>query len=96
MQVRIPTPTVGEIITDEFMKPLNMSIEVLAKGIELSEYETHELLSGRLYVTPELSGKLSQFFGMSEFFFYRLQKNLDMRNVAFSHEEIRERELALV
>ena len=95
MQVRIPTPTVGEIIADEFMKPLNMSIEVLAKDIELSEYETHELLSGRLSVAPELSVKLSQFFGMSEFFFYRLQKNLDMRNVAFGHEEIRERELAL-
>ena len=76
MQVRIPTPIVGEIITEEFMKPLNMSIDVLAKGIELSEYETHDLLSGRLSVPPELSGKLSQFFDMSEFSSYRHKRTV--------------------
>lgn len=95
MSERIPTPTVGEIITEEFMKPLNMSVEILAEGIELSEYETVELLSGRLLITPKLSQKLSKFFGMSELFFYRLQKNIDIRNARLGNEGIRERELAL-
>ena len=94
MSERIPTPTVGEIIAEEFMKPLNMSVEVLAEGIELSEYETLELLEGCLSITPELSQKLSKFFGLSDMFFYRLQKNIDMRNARLGHEE-RTRELAL-
>ena len=86
--MRIPTPTVGEIITEEFMKPLNMSVEVLASGIGLSEYETLELLDGRLSVTQELSQQLSKFFGMSEMFFYRLQQKLDYRKATLGHEEM--------
>ena len=95
MNERIPTPTVGEILIEEFMKPLNMSIEVLASGIGLSEYETLELLSGRLSVTPEISQRLSKYLGMSEMFFYGLQQKINMRNARFGHEERTAHELAL-
>ena len=86
----ISTPTVGEIIVEEFMKPLNMSVDTLAKGIGLSENRTIELLDGDIQITPELSKRLSAFFGMSELFFYRLQQDIDRRNAVFA-----ERELAL-
>lgn len=86
----ISTPTVGEIIVEEFMKPLNMSVDTLAEGIGLSENRIIELLDGDIQITPELSKRLSAFFGMSELFFYRLQKDIDRRNTVFA-----ERELAL-
>ena len=60
----IPTPSVGEILTEEFMKPLNMSIEILSSGIGLSEYKTLELLLGHLSVTPEISQRLSKYLGI--------------------------------
>lgn len=90
MNEYIPTPTIGEIITEEFLNPLNISRATLAKGIGLSEQHTVELFEGNLQVTPELSKRLSAFFGMSELFFYRLQQDIDVRNA-----HVIERELAL-
>lgn len=87
MNEYIPTPTIGEIITEEFLKPLNMSEYTLAKGIGLSEQYTMELLEGNVQVTPELSRRLSFFFGMSELFFYRLQQDINERNVFLANRE---------
>ena len=88
MKERIATPTVGEIIIEEFMRPLNMSVKTLANGIKETEYETLELLEGRVAVTPELSQKLAKYLGMSDMFFYHLQKDIDMRQKTLCHEEI--------
>ncbi|MBQ2615354.1 MAG: HigA family addiction module antidote protein [Synergistaceae bacterium] len=91
MDKYIPTPTIGEIIVEEFLKPLNISRVTLARIIGLSEHQTKELLEGNAQVTPELSKRLSSFFGMSELFFYRLQQNINTRNAGFAY-----RKLALV
>ena len=88
MDEYIPTPTVGEIITEEFLKPLNMSESSLAKGIGLSEQLTRAILEGNVQVTPELSRRLSAFFGMSELFFYRLQQDINARNEVLVDREL--------
>ena len=80
MNEYIPTPTVGEVIFEEFMKPLNMTIVTLADNLGLSVTYTRALLDGEMKVTPELSKRLSDCFGMSELFFFRLQRNIDNRN----------------
>lgn len=90
MNEYITTPTIGEIITEEFLNPLNMSSHTLAKGIGLSEQYTIELLEGNVQVTPELSRRLSAFFGMSELFFYRLQQNINERNAILVDRELRD------
>ena len=59
----ISTPTVGEIIVEEFMKPLNMSVDTLAEGIGLSENRIIELLDGDIQITTELSKRLSALKG---------------------------------
>ena len=73
--MRIPTPTVGEILREEFMQPLSLS----ATGI--SESIMKGIVEGSVKVTPEISQRLSFYFGMSELFFYRLQMKIDERNV---------------
>lgn len=88
MEEYIPTPTVGEIITEEFLKPMNMSEYTLAKGIGLSEQLTRRFLEGYIQVTPELSKRLSAFFGMSELFFYRLQEDINERNAVLVDREL--------
>lgn len=88
MDEYIPTPTVGEIIAEEFLKPLNMSENTLAKGIGLSEQLTRAILEGNVQVTPELSKRLSSFFGMSEMFFYRLQQDINERNAVLVDREL--------
>lgn len=76
----IPTPTVGEVILEEFMKPLNFSTAMLADNLGLSATYTRALLDGSVKITPELSKKLADCFGMSELFFFRLQRDIDNRN----------------
>ena len=88
MDEYISTPTVGEIITEEFLKPLNMNEYTLAKGIGLPERLTKEFLKGNIQVTPALSRRLSVFFGMSETFFYRLQQDVNERNAVLVDREL--------
>ena len=80
MKRYIKTPTVGKIITEEFMKPLNISLETLASNTSLSETYLQAILDNEIKITPETSMKLADYFGMSELFFYRLQKDIDRRN----------------
>ena len=79
MNERIPTPTVGEIILEEFMQPLDLSVTTLAQNIGVSERYLKNILEGDGKVTPDISSKLGAYFGMSESFFVRLQMNLDVR-----------------
>ena len=70
----------GEMLEEEFLKPLNISVVMLASKLGLSEGYTRALLDGEVKVTPELSRRLADYFGMSEMFFYRLQEDIDSRN----------------
>ena len=76
----LATPTVGEVIIEEFMKPLNISTVMLADKLGLSIVYVSALLNGEEKVTPEMSRRLSKCFGMSELFFFRLQEDIDSRN----------------
>lgn len=80
MNEYIPTPTVGKVIVEEFMKPLGISTVTLADNLGLSTTYTRALLDGNVKVTPELSKRLADYFGMSELFFFRLQNDIDSRN----------------
>ena len=81
MQKLIPTPTVGEILLEEFMQPLSLSMSALTKETGISESTMKGIVEGEVKVTPEISQRLSFYFGMSELFFYRLQLKIDARNV---------------
>ena len=79
--MRIPTPTVGEILLDEFMLPLSLSASAVSKETGISEQIMKGILEGEEKITPEISQRLSAYFGMSASFFYRLQEKIDARNV---------------
>ena len=91
--MRIPTPTLGEILLEEFMQPLSLSTSALSKETGISEQIMKGIVDGSVKVTADISSKLGAYFGMSESFFYRLQVNINARNSQFIHEGIREREL---
>ena len=79
--MRIPTPTVGDILLDEFMLPLSLSVSAVSKETSISEQTMKGILEGEEKITPEISQRLSAYFGMSDSFFYRLQVKIDARNV---------------
>ncbi len=81
MTKRIETPTVGEILAEEFMKPYGVSAYRLAKEIGVPTSRIQDILHDRRKITPETSLRLSKVFGVSEKYFLDIQNDIDIRNL---------------
>ncbi len=96
--VRIPThrePThPGEMLLEEFLKPMGLSQKKLAEGIRVPYQRVNELIRGRRGVTPSTALRLARFFGMSPDFWLNLQIRWDLYHAqqaeAFTLREIRQ------
>lgn len=69
----------GEVLLEEFLKPLDMSQSALARAIGVPPRRINEIVLGRRAVTADTDLRLSRYFGMSEGFFLRLQNSYDLR-----------------
>ncbi len=76
---RIETPTIGEILKEEFMVPYGLSAYRLAKAIDVPVSRIQDILHNRRKITAETSIKLGQYFGLSERYFLSLQCDIDIR-----------------
>ena len=76
---RIPTPTVGEILREEFLDPSGITAYRLAKDINVSTTTILEILNGRRKITVETALRLAKYFGNSERFWLNLQNDIDLR-----------------
>ena len=89
---RIPTPTVGEILREEFLDPLGITAYRLAKDIKVSTTTILEILNSKRKITVETALRLAKYFGNSERFWLNLQNDIDIRkqreNLAKKLEEI--------
>lgn len=86
MSEMIPTPTVSEILREEFMEPLGISAYYLAKAIHVPVSRIQDILHGRRKVTADTSIRLGRFFGVSDQYFLRLQLDLDIRKEKLLHQ----------
>lgn len=75
----IPTPTISEILKEEFMEPLGLSAYRLAKDIYVPVSRIQEILNGRRAISADTSLRLAKYFGVSEGYFLRLQMDADLR-----------------
>lgn len=57
----------GEILLEEFLKPMAISQYRLAKDINLHPRRIHEIVYGKRSVTTEAALRLSRYLGLSEF-----------------------------
>lgn len=81
MNTIIETPTVGEILFEDFMNPLGISAYRLAKEIGVPTSRIQDILHGRRKITAETSLRLSKYFGVSEKYFLNIQNDIDIRNL---------------
>ena len=77
----IEVPTVGEILHEEFMVPLNISAYKLAQEIHVPVSRIQDILHGRRKVTADTSIRLAKFFGVSDRYFLNIQNDIDIRNL---------------
>ena len=76
----IETPTVGEILNEEFLIPLGISAYKLAQEIKVPTSRIQDILHNRRKITVDTSLRLAKFFGLSDGYFMALQDDIDIRN----------------
>jgi addiction module HigA family antidote len=69
----------GEILLDDFMKPMQISARKLAADIDVSPSRISELVHGQRPITADTALRLGLFFGMEPRFWLNLQSEYGMR-----------------
>ncbi len=87
MDMLIKTPTIGEILFEEFMEPLNISAYKLAKDIRVPVSRIQDILHDRRKISVDTSIRLGIYFGVSERYFLNMQNDIDIRNAKRENKE---------
>ena len=87
MNTYITTPTMGEILQEEFMEPLNISAYRLALEIHVPTSRIQDILHDRRKITADTSLRLAKFFGVSYRYFLDIQNDIEIRNLKTSMAE---------
>ena len=68
----------GEVLEEEFLKPLKISQNRIARDIGVSPRRINEIVHGNRSITADTSIRLARYFNLSEGFFLGLQKDFDL------------------
>ncbi len=74
----LPNPHPGVILMEEFLKPMGLSQNALARAIHVPPRRINELVLGKRSVTADTDLRLARYFGVSEGFFLGLQGDYDL------------------
>ena len=77
MSREIPYPAPGEILLEEFLKPMGITQYRLANEIGVPQRRIGEIVAGKRAVTADTGLRLSRFFGTSDGFWVGLQTDYD-------------------
>lgn len=78
MSRKLPPIHPGEILTEEFLKPLNITEYRLAKDISVPPRRINEITHGSRAVTADTALRLGKYFGTSPQFWLNLQSHYDL------------------
>ena len=79
----------GEILLEEFLKPLEVSAYRLSKDTFIPQTRISEIIKGRRRVTADTALRLSKYFGVSAKFWLGLQVDFDLEQ----EEQLKKEEL---
>jgi antitoxin HigA-1 len=68
----------GEILSEEFLVPFNITAYKLAKDIEIPQTRISEIIKGNRRITADTALRLSKYFGNSAKFWLGLQDDFDI------------------
>ena len=73
-----PPPHPGEMLLEEFVKPLELTQVKLARCLGVSYPRLNEIIKGKRSITPDTALRLSRVLGMSADFWLGLQQDWDL------------------
>lgn len=74
----LPNPHPGEVLLLEFLEPMELSQNALARAIGVPPRRVNEIVLGKRAVTADTDLRLTRYFGLSEGFFLGLQADYDL------------------
>jgi addiction module HigA family antidote len=83
-------PTVGEVLALEFLKPMNISQNALAKALGIPQNRISDTINGKRGISADTDLRLCKYFGLTEGYFTGLQ--MDFERIAAKqriHKELR-------
>ena len=94
----IPNSTPGEVLLLDFIEPMGLSQNGLARAIGVPPRRINEVVLGKRSITADTDLRLARYFGLSDGFWLGLQSDHDLmhqrRNIAAQLERIDPRTLA--
>jgi antitoxin HigA-1 len=75
---QLPNPHPGEILLQEFLRPMDLSQTALARAIGVPPRRINEIVLGKRAVSADTDLRLARYFGVSEGFFLNLQVDHDL------------------
>lgn len=91
MPREIPYSTPGEILLEEFLKPLGITQYRLAKEIGVPQRRIGEIVASKRAITADTGLRLSRYFGMSDGFWVGLQTDYDTAKAKDALADVLER-----
>src|ERR1700761_7941065 len=73
-----PNPRPGEILAEEFLKPMKLSQTALARAIAVPPRRINEITLGKRAITADTDLRLALYFDMSDGFFIGLQTDYEL------------------
>ena len=71
-------PHPGEILLEEFLKPMGLSQNALARAVHVAPRRINEIVLGKRDVTADTDLRLARYFRLTEGFFLGLQMDFDL------------------
>lgn len=74
--------TPGEILLEEYLKPMGISQNAMARAVGVPPRAINEIVLGKRAITPAMSIRFGAFFGQSDTFWRGIQTECDFRALA--------------
>ena len=74
--------TPGEILLEEYLRPMGISQNAMARAIGVAPRAINEIVHGRRSITPSMSIRFGAFFNQSDQFWHGIQVECDFRKLA--------------
>ena len=80
--------TPGEILLEEYLKPMGISQNAMARSIGVAPRAINEIIHGKRAITPRMSIRFGAFFGQSDTFWHGIQVDCDFRALKRERKEL--------
>ena len=86
--VNLKNITPGEILLEDYMKPMGLSQNALARALGVTPRRVNEIVHGKRAISLDTSLRLARYFGQSPRFWLNIQNECDLRNAEKLQQQI--------